>query len=198
MFQMEVSYQLSSPPEPGPSSPKSLLVRALEDWDIVTAQALLEEHQHQAWLLEHGWELVPVVCCHLTEHTEEAGPHLTNCCQNILTTLAERVNSPKEVTSDNCLLSCPSLLLHRSPPSESDVLAGVGSLAGAAGPVPEQPVGGPAAALPGLHPAEAEGEEHGHLLGLGTRHPGYTPQVRAARGGWGEVTTEQFCTVWGN
>ena len=96
---MEVSYQLSSPPEPGSSSPKSLLVRALEDWDIVTAQALLEEQQHQAWLLEHGWELVAVICCHLTEHTEEAGPHLTNCCQNLLTTLAERVTSAKEVSS---------------------------------------------------------------------------------------------------
>ena len=82
---------------------EALVVRALEDWDIVTAQTVLEEQQHQAWLLEHGWELVAVVCCHLTEHTEEAGPHLTNCCQNILTTLAERVTSPKEVSSANCL-----------------------------------------------------------------------------------------------
>lgn len=80
------------------STRQSLLSRALEDWNIVTAEQVshtsrssrsrtyllpqvLEAPPHQPWLSEHGWELVPVLASHLTQHNEEAGPHLTACCQ---------------------------------------------------------------------------------------------------------------------
>ena len=98
---MEVSYALAPSGDPPPC--KRVLTRALEDWDIVTAEAVLEgkgmsvipyhpvrkrlcnlpftEPEHQAWIGEHGWELVPLIAGYLTPHTEEAGPHLAACCQ---------------------------------------------------------------------------------------------------------------------
>jgi len=73
----------------------SQLVRALEDWDVVTAAACLSCPTNQAWVAENSMDLVPVIAQYLTEHTEEAGPHLTQCCQDLLVTLAEK-GSPKE------------------------------------------------------------------------------------------------------
>jgi len=92
---MEVSYALTPSGEPPPC--KRALTRALEDWDIVTCEAVLEEAEYQAWIGEHGWELVPLIAGYLTPHTEEAGPHLTACCQALLTNLAGKVSSAKEV-----------------------------------------------------------------------------------------------------
>jgi hypothetical protein len=94
---MEVSYSLNEPKDHGPSSAKSEVTRALEDWDIVSAEAALHSPRHEAWVAEHGWELVPVLAGHLTPAMEEAGPHLTACCQALLASLATRVASPKEV-----------------------------------------------------------------------------------------------------
>ena len=94
-FQMEVSYALAPPG--APPATKARLVRALEDWDVVAAAEVLEEEGGRGWVEEHGWELVAVVAAHLTPHTEEAGPHLSACCQALLTTLATRVTSAKEV-----------------------------------------------------------------------------------------------------
>ena len=92
---MEVSYALSPSGEPPPC--KLALTRALEDWDIVTAETVLgggslgkiieiifllySEAQYQTWIGEHGWELVGLIAGYLTPHSEEAGPHLTACCQ---------------------------------------------------------------------------------------------------------------------
>jgi len=74
---------------------RSQLIRALEDWDVVTASACLACTQNQAWVAENSMELVPVIAQYLTEHNEQAGPHMTQCCQDLLVTLADK-GSPKE------------------------------------------------------------------------------------------------------
>ena len=33
------------------------------------------------WLEKNSWDVIPVVCEYITAHTEEAGPHLVQCCQ---------------------------------------------------------------------------------------------------------------------
>ena len=81
---MEVSYALAPSGDPPPC--KRALTRALEDWDIVTAEAVLEgltllistsliwmflfkpflsEADYEAWIGEHGWELVPLIAGYL-------------------------------------------------------------------------------------------------------------------------------------
>ena len=74
---------------------KSQLIRALEDWDIVTASSCLSCTKNHAWVSENSMELVPVIAQHLTVQIEQAGPHLAQCCQDLLVTLAVK-GSPKE------------------------------------------------------------------------------------------------------
>eukprot|EP00092_Neocalanus_flemingeri_P010244 GFUD01011035.1.p1 GENE.GFUD01011035.1~~GFUD01011035.1.p1 ORF type:complete len:567 (-),score=197.57 GFUD01011035.1:38-1738(-) len=74
---------------------KSQLIRALEDWDVVAASDCLSCPSNHAWVAENSMELVPVVAQHLTEHTEMAGPHMAQCCQDLLVTLANK-GSAKE------------------------------------------------------------------------------------------------------
>jgi len=74
---------------------RSQLVRALEDWDVVAATTCLSEPGVEDWVAGNSMDLVPIIAQHLTQHTEEAGPHMTHCCQDLLVMLAHK-GSPKE------------------------------------------------------------------------------------------------------
>ena len=76
-------------------SVKRRLVRALEDGDVVTVKEVLETSPSQA-LCEESLELVSTLCSYLSPHTLQALPHLANCCQDSLVTVAGLAN-PKEV-----------------------------------------------------------------------------------------------------
>ena len=75
---------------------KKLLVRALEDADVVRVREIIEDASNQAGLEEEGMELVTLVCGYLTLETQEALPHVASCCQDTLATLAI-VGNPKEL-----------------------------------------------------------------------------------------------------
>jgi hypothetical protein len=50
----------------------------------------------RSWLAQHGWELIPLICGYISPaEVEEAAPHLTQCCQDLLLVVAEHGN-PKE------------------------------------------------------------------------------------------------------
>ena len=75
---------------------RKLLNRALEDADVVRVKEIIEDENNQAGLDEEAMDLVPVVCTHLTQEMEEALPHVTRCCEDVLVAIA-RVGLPKEV-----------------------------------------------------------------------------------------------------
>jgi len=64
---------------------------------VVGARAELEDEKHAYWLKEHAWELVPLVGEYITEGNEEAGPHLTLCCQDLLLLIAEKGNAKENL-----------------------------------------------------------------------------------------------------
>ena len=70
-------------------------MRALEDGDVVTVKEVLETSPRED-LCEESLELVSTLCSYLSPHTLQALPHLANCCQDSLVTVAGLAN-PKEV-----------------------------------------------------------------------------------------------------
>ena len=79
----------------GDKSVDSQLVRALEDWDVVAATACLSNPDNEDYVTENSMYLVPIITQYLTQNIEEAGPHITNCCQDMLVMLANK-GSAKE------------------------------------------------------------------------------------------------------
>ena len=73
----------------------SQLVRALEDWDVVAATACLNNPDNEEYVTENSMYLVPIITQYLTQNIEEAGPHITHCCQDMLVMLANK-GSAKE------------------------------------------------------------------------------------------------------
>jgi len=79
----------------GDKSVDSQLVRALEDWDVVAATACLSNPDNDDYVAENSMYLVPIITQYLTQNIEEAGPHITHCCQDMLVMLANK-GSAKE------------------------------------------------------------------------------------------------------
>ena len=75
---------------------KKLLVRSLEDADVVRVREIIEDDANQAGLEEEAMDLVTLVCGYLTQETQEALPHVTSSCEDVLAALA-RLGNPKEV-----------------------------------------------------------------------------------------------------
>ena len=75
---------------------KKLLVRSLEDADVVRVKEIIEDDSNQAGLEEEAMDLVTLVCGYLTQETQEALPHVTSCCEDVLAALA-RLGNPKEL-----------------------------------------------------------------------------------------------------
>ena len=74
---------------------KKKIVRLLEDWDVVSAAEVLKDPVNKEWVADNCMELVPLLSEYLTNHIEEAGPHVSKGCQDMLVTVAE-IGSPKE------------------------------------------------------------------------------------------------------
>jgi len=74
---------------------KSDLRRALEDWNVVAAEALVSDDAMDNEIREQSLDLMSMVCEYLTPETEEAGPHFAQCCQDVLLHIAKKGN-PKE------------------------------------------------------------------------------------------------------
>ena len=66
---------------------KKLLVRSLEDADVVRVKEIIEDDSNQAGLEEEAMDLVTLVCGYLTQETQEALPHVTSCCEDVLAVL---------------------------------------------------------------------------------------------------------------
>lgn len=73
------------------------LRRHLEDWNVVGAMEVMSRDSHTPWLAEHAWETVPLVAEYLTPENEDAGPHLTQCCQDLLLVAAEKGNAKENL-----------------------------------------------------------------------------------------------------
>ena len=77
-------------------SVKKLIVRALEDADVVKLKDIIDNEENKTKLSDESMDIVPVTCGHLTKHTQEALPHLVTSCQDLLITLAN-LGNPKEM-----------------------------------------------------------------------------------------------------
>jgi len=73
------------------------LRRYLEDWNVVGAREVMSSEVNSTWLAEHAWETVPLVAEYLTPENEEAGPHLTQCCQDLLLVAAKKGNAKENL-----------------------------------------------------------------------------------------------------
>eukprot|EP00088_Acartia_fossae_P011748 TRINITY_DN1598_c0_g1_i1.p1 TRINITY_DN1598_c0_g1~~TRINITY_DN1598_c0_g1_i1.p1 ORF type:complete len:602 (+),score=108.26 TRINITY_DN1598_c0_g1_i1:209-2014(+) len=76
------------------------LRRALEDWNIVTAESLLRKpaaDKDEQDIQIHSMDLTAMVCEYLTPEMEDAGPHLTQCCQDLLVILAQKGNAKENL-----------------------------------------------------------------------------------------------------
>ena len=83
-----------------PVDVRSKLRRALEDWNIVTAESLLRKpaaDKDEQDIQVHSMDLTAMVCEYLTPEIEEAGPHLAQCCQDLLVILAQKGNAKENL-----------------------------------------------------------------------------------------------------
>ena len=105
---------------------RKLIVRALEDADVVKLKEIIDNEENKTALSDESMDIVPLACGHLTKETQEALPHLVTACHDLLITLAnlgnpkemlisvlEQLDSFKDTISVIKLLPCLSIILTR-------------------------------------------------------------------------------------
>jgi len=62
---------------------------------VVRAEDEINKEENREFLSCNGFDVIPLICEYLTPQIEETGPHLTLCCQQLLSVVA-RVGNAKE------------------------------------------------------------------------------------------------------